>query len=544
MLKKLAHLFILCSLFGGEAFGQPFTSNLPIVVIRSRPGPTPIDSAWFDIKADMGIIDNGPGKRNSSTDVPNNFNGPISIRVQGSSSIMWPKRSYRINTLNMGEVPDDYSLLGMPPHEDWVLKASYQDKTFLRDALAFRLYNQMGHYSSRIRFFELVIDGDYRGMYQLEEKIRRNDYRVNISKMTPYDNSGDALTGGYIVSLDKFTSLDPGWYSKYNSSLNKDSANFFLYYYPKPDSITQPQKDYIKTYFDKFEDALNSPDFANRTSGYRRFIDVTSFMDYFIVNELSRNVDGYRASTFFAKDRESLGGKIKALPLWDFNIAFGNCDYNNASFAEGWQHELPTNINFVPWWWWKFLQDPTFRDELQCRYRGLRKTLLSEGQIFQFIDQTATVLEEAQQRNFAKWPIMSQVVWPQPAPAPGSYAAEIGRLKSFIQQRLAWMDKNMYGNTCVMNEEDTLSGELISSAYPNPFEKDVVLSYQIKKKCQVLVQLFDVAGNPVMTVKDKEMNEGIYLEQPTTSQLPAGTYILRIQAGDDITYGKLIKLNN
>jgi hypothetical protein len=159
--------------YSGSVISQTFSdSNLPIVVINTF--GQDLDGAWLDIIVDMGVIDNGPGQRNHLTDPFNNFNGKVEIRLQGSSTTQLPKKSYRVTTLGPNMQKTNVPLMGLPPEEDWIFKALYQDKSFLRDEVAFNMFNQMGHYASKVRFFELVVNGDYRGVYELEEKIKHD----------------------------------------------------------------------------------------------------------------------------------------------------------------------------------------------------------------------------------------------------------------------------------------------------------------------------------------------------------------------------------
>jgi hypothetical protein len=523
---------------GGAA--QLSSSNLPIVVINSqgRGYILPVDSFWYDLNVSMGIIDNGPGKRNSIGDAYNNYNGEVSIRVQGSSSVAFPKRSFRFSTLNAAKQQVSVSLLGMPEHEDWVLKALYQDKSFLRDDLAFRLFNQMGHYSSRGRFVEVVIDGEYKGVYQLLEKIRRDKNRVNIAKLKPEETSGANVTGGYIIAIDKYTSADKGWYSKHKSK--GDSANFFTYVYPKPDSIMPQQMAYIRDYVDHFEDALAGPDYAT-AEGYRKYIDVPSFVDFFIVNELARNVDGYRASTFLHKDKETaLNHKLKAGPLWDFNIAFGNCTFAYGSDPHGWDYQYQFNVNFVPFWWSRLMSDSAFKNDLRCRYQELRKNILSESALNTYIDNSAAMLDEAQQRNFSKYPILNQNIPPNYNAPPGSYAGEISYLKGWLKNRLTWMDTQLNG-PCAVPLQETLDKTGEMAAYPNPFLERFRIAYKSTEGMNARVELLDLTGNRVMLVSEGKRREGVTEEEVVAWQLPAGYYFLKVTLNDKAYFSKVIK---
>jgi hypothetical protein len=521
------------------ARSQAFSSsNLPIVMINS--GGQLVDSAWYDIVVNMGVIDNGLSSRNNVTDAFNNYNGKIKIRAQGSSSVMWPKRSFRVTLINAFNQHTDAALMGLPAHEDWIFKALYQDKSFLRDDLAFKIYNEMGHYSSRSRFFELVIDGEYRGVYQLLEKIKRDPQRVNISKLSTTDLSGDNLTGGYIISLDKFVPGDAGWYSKYKSNISQDSANYFLFYYPKYDSMVDAQRNYIKSYFDMFEDALAGTQFSNPSTGYRKYIDVLSFVDNFIINELSRNVDGYRASTFFYKNKESSGnGKLQAGPIWDYNIGFGNCSYNGGNDPYWWQYEQYPTINFVPWWWRKFMTDSAFKNDLKCRYNFLRENVLKESNLTAYIDAMAALLQESQQRNFQKWPIMGQAVYPNPSPVPASYAEEIAYLKWWLHERLAWLDQNLPGPCIVAVKENKIPFDQVTS-FPNPFTSEVTLTYSVNTTTKVKIELFDMLGARLMEAEESR-KEGAHQQQLNTTRLSAGTYVLRLSINDMVYHSKLVK---
>jgi hypothetical protein len=189
-----------------------------------------------------------------------------------------------------------------------------------------------------------------------------------------------------------------------------------------------------------FETALQGEDFADEQEGYRAHIDVSSFIDFMIVQELSRNVDAYRLSTFFYKDRNSNGGKLSVGPLWDFNLAFGNADYMGASDFVGWAFNRDT-----PVWWARFQQDPKFNNEARCRWEELRASALSDAAIATLIEGYAELLEEAQKRNFNRWPILGEYVWPNNFVGE-TYAAELEYLKAWVQSRISWLDANFPGD--------------------------------------------------------------------------------------------------
>ncbi len=349
---------ILLLLAAQTDFAQSLKSNLPIIVINTN-GQTILDEP--KISASMGIIDNGPGGANDSSDPFNNYDGKIGIEIRGSSSQMFPKKQYGI------ELRDDVgegvsaSLLGMPAEEDWVLFAPYNDKSLMRDALAYKLGRDLGQYAPRTRFCEVIINDVYQGVYVLIEKIKRDKNRVDINKLNPDENSGDNLTGGYIIKIDKSTgSGSGGWTSTYPPpGRNGNQTIYFQYDYPKDVDITSQQKNYIQQVLSNFEGTLAGNDFTDPVQGYARYIDVNSFIDFFIANEVSKNVDGYRLSTYLHKQKDSDGGKLRMGPIWDFNLGFGNANYCTQGNPEGWVTAFndicPQDYWLIPFWWNKLI---------------------------------------------------------------------------------------------------------------------------------------------------------------------------------------------
>jgi len=425
------------------------SSNLPIVIIDTH-GQTIPDA--YRIKADMKIIYNGPGQRNFVNDPPNNYNGKIAIELRGSSSQMFPKKQYALETQDADGENLNVELLGLPRENDWILNGPYSDKSLIRNVLIYRLARDLGHYASRTRFCELVLNGDYRGVYILMEKIKRDKHRVAISKLKPDEISGDDLTGGYIVKIDKKAGEEvDGWYSVFPPYPQSPHRIYYQYHYPKPDKIVAEQKTYIQDFIFRFEKTMLGPDFQDAQQGYRPLVDLDSFVDYFILNEISRNVDGYRLSAYLYKDKDSDDPRLHAGPIWDFNLAFGNADYYEAFSPQGWQVYINHNAQFVSWddpfqvpfWWEKFMTDSIFVKHVVRRWRDLRGNLLSQERLFALIDSYADTLNEAQQRNFERWPVLGKYVWPNYFIG-HTYGEEIAYLKNWLAQRLQWMDEQLF----------------------------------------------------------------------------------------------------
>jgi len=447
------------------------SSNLPIISI-STSGLSINDEPR--IVADMGIIDNGTGNRNNVNDPFNNYNGKISIETRGESSQgLFPKKSYRIETQDAAGNNLNVALLGMPAENDWVLYAPYTDKTFMRDVLAFKMGRDMGRYAPRTRFVELVLNGIYQGIYVLIEKIKVDNNRVDIASLKPVDISGEQLTGGYLLRVDKLDANDfPGWQAIPAPQLSGENQITFQYYDPNGSDLMEVQRNYIRGYMYSFQSSLTTSAFGNPDAGYRRYLDIPAAMDFMLVNEIGKNIDGYIFSTYLYKEKDKQGqlGKLVMGPLWDFNLAFGNVDYlANAQYAPGWMW----NDQYRMFWFRRLVQDPFFTHSMKCRWIELRSSLLTNEYFTNAIDSMATVLQEAQVRNFLRWPVLGTYVWPNQYVGQ-TYQDEINFLKQWTLTRLAWMDQNMPGNCEFVTAVNESQSEAIS-IFPNPFYELVTI---------------------------------------------------------------------
>jgi len=532
-----------------EVSAQTFTSsNLPIIVINTN-GQSIMDEP--KIVASMGIIDNGPGLKNSLTDAFNNYNGKIGIEIRGSSSQMFPKKQYGIELIDNLGTEISAPLLGMPPEEDWVLFAPYNDKSLMRDVLAYKLGRDLGRYAPRTRFCEVMINGSYEGVYVLIEKIKRDNNRVDINKLNPDENSGDNLTGGYIIKLDKATGSDNGgWISTFPPpGRNGTQTINFLYDYPKASEITNQQKTYIKDFMAGFESTLSGTSFTDPVNGYSRYMDVNSFVDFFIANEISKNVDGYRLSTYLHKEKDSDGGKLNMGPIWDFNLGFGNANYCTQGNPEGWVTNFnslcPQDFWLIPFWWDRLNQDPAYRTKVAARWASLRTAQYQTDKLVSYIDSVYTVLNyvlpgestSAQQRNFQRWPVLGQYVWPNYYIGP-TFKAEVDWLREWVSNRLAWLDNNMPSVITSVNESHS---NLAVAAFPNPFSKEITVEYNLETGGAVDITLYDLWGRSVYSTHERPMSPGTYQVNLNTRMLPAGTYYYRVNSLRGLVSGKIIK---
>ncbi len=508
-------------------------STLPLIVINT--GSRVIQQ---DVKsmADMGIIDNGPGQMNYLTDDWNNYNGKVGIEIRGSSSTMFDKKNYGIELWKSAEVDTAFSLMNLPAESDWILHGPYSDKSLVRNYLAYALARDMGHYASRTRFCELFLNDEYRGLYVLTERIKRDSARVDIAKLLPTDVTGEQLTGGYIVKIDRSAgNFTDGWFSPYIGTGTEGSSPFFAYVYPHRDKIGPGQKTYIKSKITAFENALHGRDYLDPYIGYKTFIDLKSFVDYFIMVELSKNTDGYRLSTFLHKDRDGKDPRIHMGPIWDYDLAFGNADYYEAFNTYGWNYTYRSDMWGTPFWWSKMLTDPYFVNMLYCRWHEFRQGVLSDESIMARIDSAVTVIGDAADRNFIQWPIHGQYVWPNYFVG-NTFEQDINYMKTWITDRAAWLDSHIPGSTCLSPVNDlNATYTFLLRAYPNPAVEEVNIEVQNERSLMLKLEIFNYTGQLVFA---KQL-EGEPLINEKVSLRP-GAYLVKVSGKEDSKIQKII----
>ena len=399
------------------------SSNLPIVIIQT-------DNRTLTNRektgATMKVIDNG-SKRNKVTDPANGYDGKIKIKLRGNSSLFFDQKRFTFETLTPEGKANNVELLGMPADNDWVLLAPYNDISMMRDVFAFDMWNNMGHWAPRTRYCEVIMNGKYIGVYVLCEKIKRAENRIDIAKLSKSDTTGIDITGGYIVRIDppdegekSFQSDVPGIITGGMGGFGGGMGGFggpgggfggratvtWTYFYPKSDKLTPEQEEYISNYIKTTEKVIQSDYFTDPDKGYAKYIDVESFVDYIIHTELSLNADGLKRSTYFYKTKQNedgTGGKLHAGTVWDYNLAYGNCNFANANKIDAWVYE-GGETNPTPAMFKRLMEDPAFVAKIKARWKELRKGYLSDTNIDKFIDEHAAVLKESQARQYAKYP--------------------------------------------------------------------------------------------------------------------------------------------
>lgn len=430
-MRKIFLILILLYIIDNYVCGQVITdSNLPIVIINTDRSAPIVDDPR--VLATMKIIYRGPGERNYLADQDNfqylNYNGRINIEIRGSSTQERPKKQYGFTTLMSDNITkNNVSLLGLPKENDWILNAMVFDPSLMRDYICYNLSRQLGEYASRTIYCELMINGDYRGLYLLQEKIKADDNRVNITKITRQDNTLPSITGGYIIKADKTTGGDPvAWTMKdwYGTGVA------FIHEFPDPQDITALQSDYIYNRFLYLQTAA----FTGNTSapdGFQYVIDVPSFINYMLISEISSNCDAYQFSTYFHKDRN---GKLRAGPVWDNDLTFGNDLFFwgfDRSKSNIWQFSNGDNEGA------RFWRDLFNNDEFKCALARRWNYLIQPGQplnplsLETFIDQTASYIAEAAARDNSVWGNT------------GNLQQRVQQIKTFIGVRIPWITNNL-----------------------------------------------------------------------------------------------------
>ena len=382
---------------------------------------------------------------NSLSDTTYEYDGQITIEIRGSSSQFFPKQSYALETQDSLGMNNNVSLLGMPAENDWILHGPYSDKTLMRNAIIYEMGDVIGRYTTRRRYCELYINGDYRGVYMLMENIKRDVNRVDIATLLPTDTVGNELTGGYIMKVDRIQGdFEGGWASPY-PRLGGDEQ-FIQMHKPEADDLHPLQFNYIQQHFTQFEHALAGNNYTDPELGYRAFIEPESFIDMYFANEITKNVDAYRLSTYFYKEKDSDGGKIVMGPWWDFNLGFGNSDGCESHLTSGFESNTGCYV-LHPFWWERLREDADYRGLTRCMWDDYRSDVWSDENIHGIIDSLSAVLADPSVRDHARWPRLGQYVWPNVFIGQ-TYEEEVQWLREWIMARLAWLDDNIEG-TCV-----------------------------------------------------------------------------------------------
>lgn len=344
----------------------------------------------------------------------------ISIRGRGNSTWTWDKKPYKI------KFNEKTSVLGLTAAKKWVLLANYSDKSLIRNTIAFSAAKFLDNmkWAPTQHVVDLFLNGEYVGVYSIGEQIESGDGRVELA-----DNGG-ALDTGYLIEVGG-TDSDDVWDV---TCFMTDLIKYAKIKTPKEGELTKAQVEYIKNYVIKANDAVKALD------GYDEYIDIDSLIDWFILHELSYNLDSsFRRSCYITKDA---GGKLTMGPAWDFDLAFGNFNRDKLD-GKGWACLYAKDDYVWTNWITYLLSDQNFVDRLSARWNEIGDELVEY--LYSEIDRLCELISPSAKANFEKWKILNIKVGYQPSAlkAYNTYEKQIDYLKEYISRRAKWMGENV-----------------------------------------------------------------------------------------------------
>ncbi|MEP7321472.1 MAG: CotH kinase family protein [Saprospiraceae bacterium] len=514
-------------------------SNIPLIAITTINNQV-IKDDGNKITALMRVINRGSGLLNQLSDSATDYYGNIGIEIRGASSSTFPQKSFNLETRDTSGKNKSVKLLGMPKENDWALITNYNDKTLMRNTITHQLFRSMGHYAPASRYCEVFINNEYQGIYLLMEKIKQDSSRVKVAKPDAKAVSGDKLTGGYIIKNDTKDSNESSIPSDFDEQGVANSQQVsFIPVDPKTSDITEAQKNYLIAFLKALEQSIYGAGFKDPKKGYRAFIDTLSFIDYFLIGEVSRSVDAYKKSKFFYKDVDSRGGLLNSGPTWDFDWAYKNIPegdvskecYYGVTDGSAWAYKSIYCVHYpvFPGWIPRLMQDVAFVNAIKTRYVDLRKTILSNNSIYHSLDSIQLLLTEPQKRHFQKWDILGKVTngSPEVDPQPISFTGASQQLKNWINVRLLWLDSHMPGT---YQDHGTVAtsniNQLHFKIFPNPVQSELYIE---SNQSIQSIKLFSPIGQQVLSLPARGN-----IVKASLQNLNGGYYILqtRFQNGE------------
>ena len=427
-----------------------FCSHLPLVVIDTEnqeiPGvpigevdqfgeriyTTTLDGNNY-INVKVSVIDNDIESKgnNHLTDKPD-FTTRSLFRIRGHASRHFEKTPYLLDFVDSNGENRDISVMGMDAHHEWVLNGPYLDKSMVRNYMWYNISGEIMDYAPNVRFCEVFLNGDYRGIYIMVETITDGENcRLNLS-----ENVKDNEINGFLLRLDRPTEAelesirDIYSYMERTDSLHNDVS----IRYPKKPNLTEERRKSIELEYAKFEKALFSYDYDTEDYGYWNWIDTDNFVDYLLINEFTRNADAGRYSTYIYREIDE---KYK-LCVWDFNNACDNFPQDVISY-DGLSIYSAT-------WYFMLSKDEEFVDKVLKRYKELRSTYFNDDYLFDYIDETLDYLGPAVERNNKRW-AASFTEWQPLVPKKRNlktHEEAVDQLKTWLHERGEWLDENIH----------------------------------------------------------------------------------------------------
>jgi CotH kinase protein/Chitobiase/beta-hexosaminidase C-terminal domain len=442
-----------------------FTSDLPIVVVDGYGSGKPMDKKVYKDAAFM-VFE--PSDGTASLAARPNIASRAGYHVRGQSSVRLPQTPYRVELWNNAGEDEDYAVLGMPADSDWALIPPYYDRSLVRNPLVYELGRDIGLPAPRVRFAEVYVNYearplaaiDYLGVYWITETIKNNRDRLDLKQLEEGDTAPELLSGGYIFKFDQAAAEEPKLVCTGSPPISTSSGFGMMGQLPSmpggsqtpqpsgakgtcwsdlevvdPEPLAAEQAAWLTRYLLEFQNLIH----ATPIGDYAAYIDVDSFVNYLIINELTRNVDSYVRSAYYHKDR---GGLLRAGPLWDYNFSLGVGGQNSIDPMGGWQYRGSRNLND---WYPKLTAEPAFMERVKARWNELRAGALSDDAIGKRIDALIAPLANAAARDYEKWHV-ADILKPNAfvrGPGATTWTGQVQALRDFVRVRAAWMDSQL-----------------------------------------------------------------------------------------------------
>ena len=442
------------------------TSTLPILILDGYGSGKSTDKELY---LDAAVMVFEPVDGTASLSNLPTLTTRAAYHLRGQSSATFEQRPYRVEFRDNAEKDADYALLGMPADSDWALVPPFYDRSLIRTPFTYALGKDLGLEAPRTAFAEVYVnyearalaEADYQGIYWVSELIKNSKVRTNLKQLEEEDTTLPKISGGYIWKFEQFAAEEPtltctgsnpirdslgagvggpgvGFPGGGSAGAGNVSAATCWHSLEvvDPEPLNAEQKAWITQYIQQFHDSLH----ATPIGDYGAYIDLPSFVDYFLVNELSRNMDAYVRSAYYFKDRD---GKIKAGPLWDYNFAFGEGSPDVVDPAGGWQALAGRNVND---WYPKLLADPGFGAAVKARWQVVRAEQFSQASLDEHVSTLIAPLAGAIAKDYAKWPVSFMIeragrsMVPISFPTAETFDGQIQALRAYLSARLNRMD--------------------------------------------------------------------------------------------------------
>ena len=466
------------------------------------------------------------------------YSGFCGIELHGNSTLMAPKKSYELELRLENNEEMIASILGFAPGSDFVLLANYYDYSFLRNTLAFKTWEHLGHYVPEYRYCRVFINGIDQGLFMLVEQIKAQEGRLELGT-TDINSKCPNPTAPFLVKMD--------WEAKdlYTTarSLTKSSIDYQLVY-PKRKNLHYTAVSQIEKYLSEVENSLKAITKSTPEESilpYDSLIDVNSYADFFILNELSKNPDGYKTSTYFyrqAANEEHSRPKLTMGPIWDFDLAFANVQYEHYDEVEGWAFQQMgpmSHVNLMPSWWHSLTCDEQFRNCCKERLQYLRTQFSAEA-CENYLEGCAFLLEEAVQQDVLLWQDAHAREYRAVGPLQLTFAEDVTRIVKFYRARIEWMLNNLDAISCmppdVVYMEHKVSRTFVFQNSDAPikiplYSEDEQRAYKNTVGGERTVQYKLVDGSGEL-IKDGILDEPMPDYSFEISELGAGVYYLLI----------------